>query len=154
MDVQAILQSDNGTGSSNGNLQVSMPIPWLNRNQGGIRQAQSELVAAERAVGQLELSLKRRLAGVYQRYASARNQMQAYSKPEGILANSQATLEFVRQGYQAGEIGYLDLLTAQRTYFQNNLAYVEALGELWAAVVEIEGLLLKDSLENGSASAP
>ncbi|MCA9145938.1 MAG: TolC family protein [Planctomycetaceae bacterium] len=154
VDVQAVMQSDNGTGSTNGNLQVSMPIPWLNRNQGGIRQAQSELVAAERAVGQLELSLKRRLAGVYQRYASARNQMLAYSKPEGILANSQATLDFVRKGYQAGEIGYLDLLTAQRTYFQNNLAYVESLGQLWAAVVEIEGLLLKDSLESGGVAAP
>lgn len=155
VNVQAILnQRDNGIGGgSDGNLQVSMPIPWLNRNQGGIRQAQSELVAAERAVGQLELSLKRRLASVYQRYASARNQMLAYSKPEGILANSQATLEFVRKGYQAGEISYLDLLTAQRTYFQSNLAYVEALGELWAAVVEIEGLLLKDSLENTGVSA-
>ena len=154
VDVQAIIQSDNGTGSSNANLQVSMPIPWLNRNQGGIRQAQAELVAAERAIGRLELSLKRRLAGVYQRYASARNQVQDYSKPEGILANSQATLEFVRKGYQAGEIGYLDLLTAQRTYSQTNLAYIEALGELWAAALEIEGLLLKDSLESAGNSAP
>ena len=152
--MQAIIQSDNGTGSSNANLQVSMPIPWLNRNQGGIRQAQAELVAAERAIGRLELSLKRRLAGVYQRYASARNQVQDYSKPEGILANSQATLEFVRKGYQAGEIGYLDLLTAQRTYSQTNLAYIEALGELWAAALEIEGLLLKDSLESAGNSAP
>lgn len=154
VDVQAIFQSDNGTGSSNGNLQVSMPIPWLNRNQGGIRQAESELIAAERAIGRLELSLKRRLAGVYQRYASARNQVQDYSKPEGILANSQVTLDFVRKGYQAGEIGYLDLLTAQRTYSQTNLAYVEALGELWAAAIEIEGLLLKDSLENAANAAP
>lgn len=154
IDVQAILQSDNGTGSSNGNLQVSMPIPWLNRNQGGIRQAHAELVAAERGVGQLELSLKRRLASVYQRYASARNQVRDYSKPEGILANSQTTLELVRQGYQSDEFSYVDLLTAQRTYFQSNLTYIEAQGELWAAVLEIEGLLLKDSLESTNFSAP
>jgi cobalt-zinc-cadmium efflux system outer membrane protein len=154
IDVQAILQSDNGTGSSNGNLQVSMPIPWLNRNQGGIRQAHAELVAAERGVGQLELSLKRRLASVYQRYASARNQVRDYSKPEGILANSQTTLELVRRGYQSDEFSYVDLLTAQRTYFQSNLTYIEAQGELWAAVLEIEGLLLKDSLESTNFSAP
>lgn len=154
VDVQAVIQSDNGTGSSNANLQVSMPIPWLDRNQGGIQQAHAELVAAERAVGRLELSLQQRLAGVYQRYASARNQVQEYSKPEGILPNSKSTLELIRQGYQGDENSYLDLLTAQRTYSQTNLAYVEALGELWAATLEIEGLLLKDSLVGIGVATP
>lgn len=147
IDVQAIMQSDNATGSTNGNLQVSMPIPWLNRNQGGIREAESELVAAEHAVARVELSLQRRLASVYQRYANARNQVEDYSKAEGILDNYRTTLEFVQKGYEGGEIAYLDLLTAQTTFSQTNLAYIEALGELWAATVEIEGLLLKDSLE-------
>ncbi len=50
------------------------------------------------------------------------------------------------------EIAYLNLLTAQTSYSQTNLAYIEALGELWAAKVEIEGLLLKDSLSGGAAS--
>lgn len=147
IDVQAVFQSDNGTGSTNGNLQVTMPIPWLDRNQGGIRQAESDLVAAENAVATVELSLQRRLATVYQRYANARNQVEDYSKAEGILDNFRTTLEFVQHGYEGGEIAYLDLLTAQTTFSQTNLAYIEALGELWAATVEIEGLLLKDSLD-------
>jgi len=147
IDIQAVFQSDNGTGSSNGNLQVTMPIPWLNRNQGGIREAESQLVAAEHAVATVELSLQRRLATVYQRYANARNQVEDYSKADGILDNYRTTLEFVQRGYEGGEIAYLDLLTAQTTFSQTNLAYIEALGELWAATVEIEGLLLKDSLE-------
>jgi cobalt-zinc-cadmium efflux system outer membrane protein len=147
IDVQAILQSDNATGSTNGNLQVSMPIPWLNYNQGGIRQAEAELVAAEHAMATVELRLQRHLATVYQRYANARNQVDDYSKPDGIIDNYRATLDFVKQGYEGGEIAYLDLLTAQTTFSQTNLAYIEALGELWAASVEIEGLLLKDSLE-------
>lgn len=147
IDVQAVVQSDNGTGSSNANLQVSMPIPWLNRNQGGIRQAHAEVVAAERAVDRLEFSFKRRLATVYQRYANARNQIEDYSKEGGILANSKTTLDFVRRAYQAGELNYLDLITAQRTFSQTNLEYIESLGELWAAIVEIDGMLLKGSLE-------
>ncbi len=146
VDVQAVVQRDNGTGGNNGNLQVSIPIPWLDRNQGGIREAEASLVAAERAVGRLELDLQRRLATVFQQYATARNQFHAYSKQDGILSHSKTALDFVRGGYQAGESSYLDLLTAQRTYSQTNLAYIEALGELWAATVEIEGLLLKNSL--------
>jgi cobalt-zinc-cadmium efflux system outer membrane protein len=61
------------------------------------------------------------------------------------------TLDIVRANYRAGEISYIDLLTAQRTFAQTNLAYIEALGELWSAVVEIDGLLLKDSLSAGNA---
>ena len=47
---------------------------------------------------------------------------------------------------------YVDLLTAQRTNAQTNLAYVEALGDLWSAAAEIEGLLLRDSLETETAA--
>jgi cobalt-zinc-cadmium efflux system outer membrane protein len=63
------------------------------------------------------------------------------------LPNAKSSLELVRDGYQAGEFGFLNLLVAQRTYSQTNLAYVEALRELWSAAVEIRGLLLNNSLE-------
>ncbi len=147
VNVQAVAQGDNSTGSSNANLQVTMPIPWLNRNQGGIGQAYAELNAAELALGRVELNLQRRMAAVYLRYANAKMQIHQFTGPEGILTNAQATLDSIRTGYQAGEFAYLDLITAQKTYSQANLAYIEALGEFWMAVAEIEGLLLKGSLE-------
>lgn len=147
VDVQAIVQSDNGTGSSNANLQVTVPIPWFNHNQGGIRRAHAEVVAAQRAVDRLQLNFKYRLAEVFQRYETARNQVDDYSREDGILSNAQETLELVGGGYEAGELSYLDLITAQRTYSETNLAYIESLGQLWAATIEMEGLLLKGSLE-------
>ena len=150
VDLSAILQSDSSTGSNNASLQVTVPIPWLDRNQGAIRQAQAELVAAKRAVDKLKLSFQQRLANVYLRYANAHNQVEDYSQEGGILFNSKMTLDFTRKGYEAGELGYIDLLTAQRTFSQTNLYYIEALGELWAALVEIEGLLLKNSLANNT----
>lgn len=147
VNVAAVAQSDNGTGSSNANLQVTMPIPWRDRNQGRIGQTYAELNAAELALGRVELNLQRRMAAVYQRYANAKSQIHEFTGPDGILAGAQSTLESIRTGYQAGEYAYLDLITAQKTYSQANLAYVEALGEFWTAVAEIEGLLLKGSLE-------
>ena len=92
--------------------------------------------------------LKQRLADAYQRYANARNQVEDYSKPDGILADAKATLDLIREGYQAGELPYLELINAQRTYSQTNLAYIESLGEYWAARIEIEGLLLSGSLQD------
>ena len=43
-------------------------------------------------------------------------------------------------------MGYLDSLVAQQTYSQTNLAYLEALGQLWSSYVQIDGLLLEGSL--------
>ncbi|HHM12921.1 MAG TPA: TolC family protein [Planctomycetaceae bacterium] len=146
IDVQAVVQDDRGTGSSNANLQVTFPLPLWNRNQGGIQQAFAQSVAAEMAVNRLRLDLQTRLADAFQRYRTAHNQVREYSKPGGIIANSQRTLELIRSGYQAEEFGILDLLTAQRTFFQTNLAYLDALRELAAATMEIRGLLLSGSL--------
>ena len=147
LDVQAIIQDDRGTGSSNGNLQVTMPIPIWNRNQGGIRRAEAEAMAAEKAVDRVALDLQLRLAAAFQRNESARNQVEQYSKKGGIIDNATQTLELIRKGYQAEEFGVLDLLTAQSTYFRTNLAYLDALRSLWVSIMEIRGLMLRDSLQ-------
>jgi len=147
LNLQTVAQYDNSLDSANGNLQMTMPIPWLNRNQGEIRQTRAELMAAQQSLGRIELDLKSRLATVYQQYASARNQVQEYGMQGGILDKSKSMLELVQKGAEAGELNYLDLAIAQRQNSQNNLAYVEALGQMCMAFIEIEGLLLKDSLQ-------
>ncbi|MCL4202635.1 MAG: TolC family protein [Pirellulaceae bacterium] len=63
-----------------------------------------------------------------------------------MLPDAKETLDLVTVGYQQGEFSYVNLLTVQRTYFQSNLAYLDSLLELKSARVQIEGLLLSDSL--------
>ena len=64
------------------------------------------------------------------------------SYEEEIIPNAKETLELVKASYEAGEVGYLNMLTAQRTFFQTNLAYLDSLRELWSAIWDIEGLLV------------
>ena len=45
------------------------------------------------------------------------------------------------------------LLTAQRTYFQTNLAYLDALRDLRSATTSLEGNLLSDSLQGTEPSS-
>lgn len=138
---------DNGIGGrSDGAVTVGVPLPLWNRNQGGIVQAAQQAAAAERALQQLELSLQNRLAPVYERYANALNQVTKYRTK--ILPAAKESLDLMRQTYQAGETGYVNLLTSQRTYSQTNLNYLESLRDLRAAESEIEGLLLSGSLES------
>ena len=126
-----------------------MPIPVFNRNQGTILKAQHEIVAAERNLQQLELGLESRLAAVYEQYANARNQVERYR--EAILPAAEESLDLTRKMYVAGETGFLALLTAQRTFSQTNLNYLEALRALRTAEAEIEGLLLRGSLNAGNS---
>jgi len=148
VDVQAIVQDDRSTGSTNANLQVTLPIPIINRNQGGIRQARARAVAAAQQVDRLALDLQTRLATAFQRFESARNQVYQYSRKDGILETAERTLDLIRTGYKADEFGVLELLSAQRTYFQTNLAYLDSQRELWTSIMEIRGLLLRGSLQN------
>jgi cobalt-zinc-cadmium efflux system outer membrane protein len=145
LDLMATVQQDNTTDDEIAGVQVGLPVPILNRNQGGIRQARAEVAAANRNIDRVRLDLQHRLATVFQQYADARFQVERYSQE--IVPKAQRTLELVTTGYRLGELGYLDMLTAQRTYFQTNLAYIEALRELWRARLHMDGLLLDNSLK-------
>lgn len=146
VDFQGLANwQDNGIGgSADGGVAVSLPLPVFNRNQGGIARAEHEYVAARQAFAQLELDLQNRLAPVFERYANAKNQFNRYQ--ETILPAAQESLEVTRRMYSAGETGYTTLLTAQRTYSQIQLSYLDTIRSLRTAEVEIDGLLLSGSL--------
>jgi cobalt-zinc-cadmium efflux system outer membrane protein len=144
INTQFMVQYDNSTEDTIGGIQVGIPIPLWNKNQGGIRQAQSEISVASQNIDRVALDLKNRLATTFRDYANAHSQADTYSTK--ILPRAQQTFDLVRLGYSQGEVGYLDLLTAQRTYTQTNLAYLDSLNSLWESHIKIDGLLLSDSL--------
>ncbi|NQU22513.1 MAG: TolC family protein [Candidatus Nealsonbacteria bacterium] len=144
IDVEASVRYNNASENTTATIGVGVPLQLFDRNQGNIRKAYAELAAAKWEVRRVELALQDRLAGVYKRYDNARQQTDQYNTE--ILPDANASLELVRKGYQQGEFGYLELLTAQRTYFRANLAYLEGLRALWTSSVEIEGLLLTGGL--------
>ena len=148
VDLKVAVQHDSMSGDTVTGVLVGLPLPLWNRNQGGIQQAHSDVVAAENGIQRVKLRLRRRLASVFQEYADASYQVSRYA--DTILPKAQRTVDLVGGGFQAGEVGYLDMLTAQRTFSQTNLAYIEALRSLWRARLQIDGLLLDGSLDGGA----
>jgi outer membrane protein, heavy metal efflux system len=150
IEAQVSVQHDNATGYNITGVQVGVPIPLFNRNQGGERRADAELAAAQNDLRRAQLDLHHRLATVYQQYVNSRHQVDVYSK--SILPDAEASLNLVGNGYRQGEFNYLILLTAQRTYFQTQMAYLESLKQLRSSAVQIDGLLLTDSLKDDNSS--
>ena len=145
--VQLSMQYDHASDSTVGGIQIGMPIPYRNWNQGGIQEASATVSVASLAVDAKALELQRQFETVYMRYQNARTRVDQYNEPtNGILAKTEEVLRLTTIGYQSEEFNSIEMFTAQRLFYQANLAYLDAVQQLWLAAVEIEGLLLKDSL--------
>ena len=126
-------------------IQIGLPIPRFNQNQGAICQARQEVIAATNNVEMRLLQLRQKLVQSFQTYQDAKLQVETYEA--SVLPRSRESLELIIEGFQQGEVDFLQLLTAQRTYFQVNLAVIEQQGIMWRHRIGIEGLLLSGSLE-------
>src|SRR5206468_9063926 len=100
-------------------VQVGVPVPIFDRNQGGIYQAQSNLARALEDAHKARADLTARLADAFERYSNNRvllemyatqvipNQVQAF---RGILARHNVVAPD-----KAGAVSYNDLVTAEQT---------------------------------------
>jgi len=152
VDLAVSVRHHNVTQSDVANVQVGVPIPIFNRNQGNIRSAEAAWMAAKNEVKRIELDLHDRLAVAYRRYANAAQQADRYS--QRMVPRAKKSLELVTSGYARGQVKYLTLLTAQETYLQVSLAHLDSLRELRASFAVIEGQLLSGSLTQSPKQRP
>lgn len=136
---------DNGiAGKPDGAVQVSIPIPTKNRNQGAIQKAIQDLRAAEQAYARLELALQSRLTDSLERYNNAKALEERYR--EKILPESKESLSLIQIAYREGETNLSSLLLAQRTFSKLSLSQLEATRQRRVLEAEMEGMLLSGSL--------
>lgn len=136
---------DNGTGSQMINVDVGIPLPLFNRNQGNISAAQAEYCRACQEVRRIELSIQSDLAAAARQYDSASVTVERMEKT--ILPKAKQTLELSEKAYSAGEFGFLEVLIARRTFFDSNLQYNDALLALAESKSLIDGMLLIGGLD-------
>jgi len=137
---------DNGTGQGFLNVQLSLPVPVYNKNQGNIRAAYAEYCAATQNVDRIRVSIRRDLARIMREYGVAEATVHQYEQT--ILPKAREALELMEEGREAGEFDFLRVLTSRRAFFDANIKYVAALRQLAQANARIDGLLLSGGLSN------
>ncbi len=140
VNVLAGVQFDNATENTLANVELSLPLPIYDRNQGRIAEACGQLAAARAALERRQLELEERLADALRDYLSARQRVTKYE--ESILPAARESLDMVVKAYNQGELDYLQMLSTQQIYTQNSLSYLEDLETAWRKWAEIEGLLV------------
>lgn len=121
-------------------LQVSVPLPVVDWNQGNVHAAEARLVQAQHEVQQLELDLQNRLVEQYKRWANAKNRLEAYR--DRIVPLAEESWSLTKKAFDGQQAGYLDLLTSQQTLIRADLQMLAALRDLIASQVAIEGKLV------------
>lgn len=142
--MQAGVYYDDASSDPFASFQLSLPLPIYNRNQGGVAEARANVSAATNAARRIELRLQNELSAVFQQYEQAHQQASRYEST--ILAKTKRNLDLSKQSYDIGQSSYLAVLTAQRSYTEAHLTWLNALERLWTATVQIDGLLLRDNL--------
>ena len=127
-----------------GFAELRIPFPVFNRNQGNIAAAQADLDRAHQEVQRVEFDLRRRLAAAFAEYSTARQTVETYHTH--LLIDAQRAYELYLQRYQQMAAAYPQVLIAQRTLFQAQVAYVMALVDMWRTVIEVQGFFLTDGL--------
>jgi cobalt-zinc-cadmium efflux system outer membrane protein len=129
------------------NVEVGVPVPVWDRNQGNIQQARGQLAHDLEEAQRARLDLLGRLADAMQRYESNRALVETYRRqtlPDQARAYRGVLLRY-QQGLP-GEVNFNDVITAQQAFFNSLNNYVTALGAQWQAVVDLIALGQWDDL--------
>jgi outer membrane protein, heavy metal efflux system len=127
-----------------GGAQVGVQLPIFNRNQGNIAAAKGDIESAKQDVARVKFQLQRELAAMFRDYDSARVTVQQY-KTE-MLPRAEQAYKLYQTNYQNMAAAYPQVLISQRTLFQLQADYIQALENAWQSSLTIRGFGLMDGL--------
>jgi cobalt-zinc-cadmium efflux system outer membrane protein len=155
LTVMAGVLNHSQTGGTTAIAGISIPLQIFDRNQGNLHEAYQRVDKAMDEQMATELRLKSELTQAYEALIAAQNETRILR--DSILPRAKSAFEVTNKGYELGKFGFLEVLDAQRTLFQNQVLYVRALANYQRFVNEIERLIaapvdggLSPSANNGS----
>lgn len=134
-----------------GRLEVGVNVPIFNRNQGGIAAAEAELAIAERDVERLQLVLRARFATSFREYRNAQQMAERYRTH--VVPKAREAYQTYLVKFREMAAAYPQVLIAQRTLFQVEVEYAQALIQLRQSAIELRGFLLEGGLDPLSRNA-
>lgn len=124
---------------------VGVQIPIFNRNQGNVESDKADLERARREVERVRLLLRERAAAVVQNYITSQNAVQRYKSQ--MIPRARQAYEMYIKKYHDMAAAYPQVLIAQRTLIQLEVAYITSLESFATSSITLQSYLLTDGLE-------
>lgn len=118
---------------------VSIPLPLFDRNQGNVLESLRRTDKARDELAATEVRLNTELAQAHGRLGAARQEAELLSQE--ILPGAQSAYDVTTKGFELGKFSFLEVLDAQRTFFQAKSQYLRALSETQRAAADIDRLV-------------
>ena len=119
-------------------VEMNVPIPLFNRNQGGIKAALAGTRIAEKREQYVLLELKNQAAGVFRDITAARAELTALN--ETLIPAARKAFDAVSEAFRLGEEEYLSVIDAQRQLLESNRRHSELTASFFELKAELEGL--------------
>ncbi|MBM4388058.1 MAG: TolC family protein [Deltaproteobacteria bacterium] len=117
---------------------ISFPIPLFDLNQGGIVEAEKRKKKAESEYKAAQNMIFSEMEEAFWSLSSLFLEIQ--SLRENILPSARKIFESVLESYKAGKSGYLDLLSAQKTFADIRIRYLDSLAIYHRIFADLERL--------------
>ncbi len=108
-------------------LNLQVPLPIFDRNQGGIAQAEIAIQVAQVDLHKTTLEVQNEIEVTYRNLTQSQRLVEAYQA--GVLDDARTTFFILEKAYQRGGVTLIDLLDAARTSQTILQNYLEALFE-------------------------
>ncbi|HWZ30725.1 MAG TPA: TolC family protein [Bryobacteraceae bacterium] len=131
--------------------QIGVQIPLFNRNKGNIAAARAEIESAQQDLIRIKLQLQRDVARMFRDYDAARLLVRQYNTE--MLPRAEQAFRLYQTNYQRMAGAYPQVLISQRTLFQLEAEYVQALGSAWQTAIVIRGFRQMDGLSEPKSPA-
>ena len=129
-------KKDTELGRSQTVVGLSVPLPLFNRNQGNLLSALRRVDKAKTEVEVEHLRLSQALSSAHLR--AELSQEQIVSMRQEILPAAQQAFEAAVTGFELGKFGFIDVLDAQRTLFQNRALYLRAVSDRYRSIADLQ----------------
>ena len=125
-------------------LQIGVPLPIFNRNQGNITAAEAQLMQAQNNRVATRNRLTAELAAVFADYQSSRELAATYR--EQMLPNQVQTYRGVYERFRqaGGLVDFAQIVVAQQTLGNTVEDYLDVLSQQWESLVDLAELLQAD----------
>ena len=117
---------------------ASVPLPFFNRNQGAIEESQIRYEQKEKEYESEKNHLKLQLSVLYNRFNTL-TRTADYIKNES-MSEAEEIFKMIKEGNLAGKFDMLDVLDAERTFFELQNEYLNIISEIQSIRIGIEGL--------------
>jgi len=118
---------------------VSIPFPIFDRNQGNLLEALRRADKARDDLSATEIRLSTAIAQNQERLKAL--VVEAQTLQNEILPGARSAYEAASKGFELGKFSFLEVLDAQRTFFQARAQYLKSLSEAHRTAAELERVL-------------